>query len=144
VRALLDAYAGLDTAPLAAAYQQWKAATDALAHARDAAADIDRERERLAWQIGELDKLAPAEGEWDELDAEHKRLSNGQSLLDAARAALDAIAEGEHNAQALAGHAIDQLEDVTRFDASLSGAIESLQGAQAQLQDAAHTLSSYK
>lgn len=143
VRALLDAYAGLDTTPLSTAFQQWKAAGEALEHARTAAADIDRERERLAWQIGELDKLAPAEGEWDELDAEHKRLSNGQSLIDAARSALDAITDGEHNAEALAGHAIDAIEDVARFDTSLAGVIEALQGAQAQLQDAAHTLSSY-
>jgi DNA repair protein RecN (Recombination protein N) len=143
VRALLDAYAGLDTAPLAAAFQQWKAAAEALAHARTAAADMAREHERLAWQIGELDKLAPADGEWDELDAEHKRLSNGQSLIDAARGALDAIAEGEQNAQALSGRAIEAIEDVARFDTSLAGVIEALQGAQAQLQDAAHTLSSY-
>lgn len=143
VRALLDAYAGLDGAPIAAAFQRWKAAGEALAHARTAAADLDRERERLAWQIGELDKLAPAAGEWDELDAEHKRLSNAQSLIDAARGALDAIADGETNAEALAGQAIAALDDVTSFDAALAGVIESLQGAQAQLQDAAHTLSSY-
>lgn len=143
VRALLDAYAGLDGAPLAAAFQRWKAAGDALVHARTAAADIDRERERLAWQIGELDKLAPADGEWDELDAEHRRLANAQALIDAARGALDAIAEGETTAEALAGRAIDAIEHVAGFDASLGGVIESLQGAQAQLQDAAHTLSSY-
>lgn len=143
VRALLDAYAGLDGAPLVAAFQRWKAAGDALVHARTAAADIDRERERLAWQIGELDKLAPADGEWDELDAEHRRLANAQALIDAARGALDAIAEGETTAEALAGRAIDAIEHVAGFDASLGGVIESLQGAQAQLQDAAHTLSSY-
>jgi len=143
VRALLDAYAGLDVAPLAAAFQRWKAAGDALVHARGAAADLDRERERLAWQIGELDKLAPAEGEWDELDAEHKRLSNAQSLIDAARGALDAIADGETNAEALAGQAINAIDDVAQYDAALAGVIEALQGAQAQLQDAAHTLSGY-
>ena len=35
-------------------------------------ADLERERERLAWQIGEVDKLAPGDGEWDELNAEHR------------------------------------------------------------------------
>lgn len=143
VRALLDAYAGLDTRALAAAWHGWKEAGEALAHARSAQADLDRERERLAWQIGELDKLAPGDGEWDELDAEHRRLSNAQSLIDAARGALDAVSEADDSAEGLAGRAIDALQDVASYDASLAAVIEVLQGAQAQLQDAAHSLSSY-
>jgi DNA repair protein RecN (Recombination protein N) len=143
VRALLDACAGIATAPLTAAWQQWKAAGDALVHARSAQADLDRERERLAWQIGELDKLAPGDGEWDELDTEHRRLSNAQALIDAARGALAAVAEADDNADALAGRAIDALQDVAGFDTALAAVIEVLQGAQAQLQDAAHSLSSY-
>ncbi len=143
VRGLLDAYGGVDTAPLAAAWQQWRSAQEVLEKARGAQADLERERERLAWQIGELDKLAPADGEWDELDAEHRRLSHAQALMDGARAALEAISEADPNAEQLAGLAIDKLQDVAEYDAALAGVIEVLQGAQAQLQDAAHTLSSY-
>ncbi|MGD9836099.1 MAG: DNA repair protein RecN [Piscinibacter sp.] len=143
VRGLLDAYGGVDTAPLAAAWQHLRSAQDALEKARGAQADLERERERLAWQIGELDKLAPADGEWDELDAEHRRLSHAQALMDGARAALEAISEADPNAEQLAGLAIDKLQDVAEYDAALAGVIEVLQGAQAQLQDAAHTLSSY-
>lgn len=143
VRALLDAYAGLDTAPLAAAYQQQKAAAEVLAKARGAQADLDRERERLAWQIGELDKLAPGDGEWDELEAEHKRLANAQALLDAARLALDAVADADTSAEGLAGRAIDALQSVAGYDGALAEVAEVLQGAQAQLQDAAHTLNGY-
>lgn len=143
VRGLLDAYGSIDVAPLAASWQQWRTAQEALAQARGAQADLERERERLAWQIGELDKLAPAEGEWDELDAEHRRLSNAQALMDGARAALDACSEADENAEHLAGIAIDKLQHVAEFDSTLAGVIEALQGAQAQLRDAAHTLSSY-
>ena len=63
VRGLLDAYAGVDAAPLAQTWSHWKAATDALKLAQTKHADLDRERERLAWQIGEVDKLAPAADE---------------------------------------------------------------------------------
>ncbi|MFT3666565.1 DNA repair protein RecN [Piscinibacter sp.] len=143
VRALLDAYAGIATAPLLAAWQHWRGARQALDEARGAQDGLERERERLAWQIGELDKLAPAEGEWDELDAEHRRLSHAQALMDGARAALDAVSEGDANAGQLAGFAIDKLQDVAEYDAALAGVIDALQGAQAQLQDAAHTLASY-
>ena len=143
VRALLDGYAQLDVAPLAARWSAWRAATQALAGARAKQGDLERERERLAWQIGEVAKLAPGADEWSELDAEHTRLAHGQSLIDAARLALDAIDQAEVNADALAGRALAALQDVAGFDARLEGPIEALAGAQAQLQDAAHTLAGY-
>ena len=143
VRALLDGYAQLDVAPLAARWSEWRAATQALAGARGKQGDLERERERLAWQIGEVAKLAPGADEWSELDAEHTRLAHGQSLIDAARLALDAIDQAEVNAEALAGRALVALQNVAAFDARLEGPIEALAGAQAQLQDAAHTLAGY-
>ncbi|HET7792135.1 MAG TPA: DNA repair protein RecN [Rhizobacter sp.] len=143
VRALLDAYAGVDAAPLATAWSRWKAAGEQLAMARSQQADLERERERLAWQVGEVDKLAPGADEWEELNADHQRLSNAQSLMDAARTALDAISEAELSADGLTARAVDALQDVASFDTRLANVAEVLQSAQAQLQDAAHTLSSY-
>jgi DNA repair protein RecN (Recombination protein N) len=143
VRALLDAFAGVDAAPLAALWSGWKQAAEALAAAGTQQASLERERERLAWQIGEVDKLAPGADEWAELEAEHTKLANAQSLIDAARAALDAVSDADDNADALTGRALHALQDVAAFDVQLASTIEVLQGAQAQLQDAAHTLSSY-
>ena len=143
VRALLDGHAQVDAAPLGIRWTEWRAATQALAAAGEQQGRLETERERLAWQIGELTKLAPGADEWSELDAEHARLAHGQSLIEAARAALDAIADADANADALAGRAVDALQAVVTFDARLEGPIEALQGAQAQLQDAAHTLRGY-
>lgn len=143
VRALLDDQAGIDATPLAALHAAWKQAAEALEQARSRQDELERERERLAWQIGEIDRLAPADGEWDELNAEHQRLSHAQSLMDAARLALDAVSEGETSADGLAGRAADALSEVARYDERLGPIVEVLQGAQAQLQDAAHTLSAY-
>lgn len=143
VRELLDGFAGLDTAPLARAYATWKQAAEALAQAQGQQADALRERERLAWQIGELDGLAPGDGEWEELNAEHERLAHGQSLIDAAKSALDALDEAEPSAQSLATTALDQLERVLDHDDRLLSAVQALRDVQAQLQDASHTLSAY-
>lgn len=143
VRALLDAQAGLDAAPLAAAWQRWRAALAALDAAKTQRDTLERERERLAWQVGEVDKLAPGDHEWDELNAEHQRLSHGQALLDGARAALDAVSEGEPSADGLVTRAIDALDEVAAYDAEIAGVIDVLRGAQAQLEDAAHTLNGY-
>ena len=143
VRGLLDAYAGVDTAPLTAVWATWKAAGETLAKARSQQADLERERERLAWQVGEVDKLAPGADEWEELNADHQRLSNAQSLMDAARTALDAISNAEVSADGLASRAVDALQNVADFDTRLADVAGILQSAQTQLQDAAHTLSSY-
>ncbi len=143
VRELLDAQAGLDVRPLAALWSQARAAGAALDRARTKSAEIERERERLAWQVGEIERLAPAEGEWDELNAEHQRLAHAQALIDAARTALEALSDAENNAAALAQQATDALAGVAQFDARLAPVLDIVQGAQAQLRDAAHTLSGY-
>ena len=143
VRALLDGYAGLDTSPLAAGYGRWKQASEKLLAAQTRSGELLRERERLAWQIGEVDRLAPGDGEWEELNSEHQRMSHGQSLLDAVRAALDAMSEAEPSAESQTASALDQLEKVLDFDAELQPAVETLRSVQAQLQDATHTLTSY-
>ena len=143
VRGLLDGFAGVDSAVLAGLWSEWKSSTETLAAAGTQQAGLERERERLAWQIGEVDKLAPGTDEWAELEAEHKKLANVQSLIDAARTALDAVSEADDNADVLAGRALHALQDVAAFDSQLASTIEVLQGAQAQLQDAARTLSGY-
>jgi DNA repair protein RecN (Recombination protein N) len=143
VRAMLDARAGVDTAALAQAHARWRAAEQALEHARAQREAVERERERLAWQIGELGKLAPGHDEWEALNAEHQRLAHAQALLEAARDALDALAEADTSASRLAGRAASRLDDVARFDERLTGVIDVVRSAQVQLDDAAHTLAGY-
>ena len=142
-RELLDGQAGIDTRALAEAFAERKAAAEALDRARERRDEIERERERLAWQIGELDKLAPGDDEWAELSAEHQRLAHGQALIDAARGALELLSDGEATAEHGTQRAIDLLADVAEHDARLGPVVEVLQGAMAQLQDAAHSLNGY-
>ena len=143
VRGLLDDYAGVSTQPLEAAFSKWRAADDALARAHTQQADLERERERLAWQIGEIDKLAPRADEWETLNAEHSRLANVHTLLESARDALGAISEMDDSADALTSRAIDRLHEAAAIDGELASVVEVLQGAQAQLHDAARTLSGF-
>jgi len=143
VRALLDAHGAIDTQALAGAWAAWREAVRAFDTARSKQLDLERERERLAWQITEIDKLAPGADEWPELDAEHTKLAHAQALIEAARGALEGIAEADVNAAALTGRALDALQSVAAYDPQLAETIEVLQGAQVQLEDAAHTLNGY-
>jgi DNA repair protein RecN (Recombination protein N) len=140
VRALVDAQAGVDTAALQAAWAQRREAHKRLTEAGARQADLDRERERLQWQISELDKLQPKMDEWEELNTEHQRLAHGQAILDAAQLALNAVSEADDNAEGLTQRAITALEAVAEVEPHLGSALEVLRSAQAQLQDAAHSL----
>ena len=143
-REMVDAQAGLSTNDLAGRFAARKAAAEALARARERSDEIARERERLAWQISELERLSPTEGEWPALSAEHQRLAHAQALMDAARRALDDVADADRaNAEALTSRAIDGLAGVAHHDGRIAPIIEALQGALAQLQDAAHSLNAY-
>ena len=143
VRALLDEQAAIDAAPVAAAYAAWAQATATLAGARERQGELDTERERLAWQLAEVERLSPTDDEWQALTAEHGRLSHAQALMTASQQALDDVSEGELNALKLVSRAASALREVADYDASLGPVIEALDGAELQLQDAAHSLSSY-
>jgi len=144
VRQLLDAYAQAETRPVRAAWLAWREALKALDDARRAQDTLATERERLAWQIGELDKLAPLEGEWEELNTQHGRLSNAQALIDAAQQA-NALLEGDEEAGALAllARASEGLSDLARVEPEFQALADVLASAQAQAEDAAHSLHAY-
>ena len=143
VRALLDEQAGIDAAPVAAAHAAWAQATAALASARARQGELDTERERLAWQLAEVERLSPSDDEWQAITAEHGRLSHAQALMTASQQALEDVSEGELNALKTVSRAAAALREVADYDTALAPVIEALDGAELQLQDAAHSLSSY-
>ena len=144
VRQLLDGYARADTQPVRHAWQAWRESRQALDDARRAQDTLATERERLAWQIGELDKLAPLEAEWEELNTQHGRLSNAQALIDAAQQA-NTLLEGDEEAGALTllARASQSLSDLARVEPEFQSLADVLASAQAQAEDAAHSLHAY-
>ena len=104
VRELLDAYAQIPAQALQTLWNDWRQSLQTLEHARAAQDQLQQERERLSWQISEVDKLSPGNDEWDNLNAQHTRLSHAQSLMDAAQSALTHLQEEDaahsHLAQA--------------------------------------------
>jgi len=143
VRALLDAQAGADSAALQSAWTAWRAALALLDKARLQRDGLERERERLAWQITELDKLELGADQWEALNAEHQRLAHAQALLDGARTALQNLADDHQSADALTSRAINALDEVSRHDAALGEVAAVLRNAQALIEDAVHTLNNY-
>jgi DNA repair protein RecN (Recombination protein N) len=140
VRDLLDAYAGVDRAPLTRAWAAWRAAQQALDDATQRQATLRDEAERLQWQVGELDKLDPKPGEWPELNAQHARLANAQSLIDAAQAAVAALDDDEPSASHLIHRAIAALQAQGAVEPAFAAIADTLHSALAQVQDSVHSL----
>jgi DNA repair protein RecN (Recombination protein N) len=143
VRGLLDGYAGVNTQALQQHWQRWRTAQKTLADARTAQDSLQRERERLAWQIGELDKLAPGANEWDELNASHTRLANAQSLLEAAQGALAAIEDDDGGAAGGLSKAQSLLQAQEQVEPAFAELAQVLASSLAQAEDAAHSLHTY-
>ena len=143
VRGLLDAYAQLDGAALTARWHAWRLAGKLLADALAAQGTLQRERERLSWQIGELDKLAPQADEWEQLNGDHGRLSNTQALLDAAQGALDTLQSDEINACGALDSALSRLQQQEHFEPAFKAMTEVLASSLAQVEDTVHSLRAY-
>jgi DNA repair protein RecN (Recombination protein N) len=144
VRGLLDAYAGIDHRPLKAAWQAWRQAQQALTDALQAQSTLANERERLAWQIGELEKLNPQTDEWQELSTQHSRLANAQALIDGANQGT-LLLEGDEDGGALRqlARAIQTLQSLGQFEPEFTALAEVLTSAQAQAEDVAYSLHAY-
>jgi DNA repair protein RecN (Recombination protein N) len=143
VRGLLDGYAGVNTQPLQQLWHRWRAAQKTLAEARAAQDSLQRERERLAWQIGEVEKLAPGADEWDELNTSHTRLANAQSLLEAAQGALEALETEEAGATRRLSQAQALLQAQQHIEPVFTELAQVLASSLAQAEDASHSLHAY-
>ncbi len=143
VRELLDAYAGVSTHTLQQHWAAWRAASKDLEHAMAAQDTLQRERERLQWQIGELDKLNPGMDEWDELNTQHTRLSHAQALLETAQNALFLLEDDEAGISSPLGRAQEMLQDNEHLEPEFQAIADVLASSLAQINDAQHSLQIY-
>ncbi len=94
-RQLLDAFAGLDLAPVRAAWAAQRQARDALFSAEAAIARARTEEDYLRHAVAELDKLIPLPGEEADLDARRRLMQSAARIReDIARAAAALSNEG--------------------------------------------------
>jgi len=144
-RELFDTHAQLiETA--GAVNRAWRAmreAQQAVETAQSRDRELQLERERLAWQLSEFDKLAPQPGEWEEVSAEHHRLSHSASLIDGVQGALGALSESDEAMISQLGAIISKVRGLADIDPDLNDVLASLEPAEIQLQEASYSLSHY-
>lgn len=145
-RQLLDAYGGTVAlaAEVATLHRAWRDAEDALEAARAGAASLEEERDRLSWQVRELDELALIPEGWEVLRADHDRLAHAASLIEGAEAGLEALSEGESAAVSQVAGIGAKLRQLAHHDAELDAVTELLDAAEIQLGEAVRALRHYR
>jgi DNA repair protein RecN (Recombination protein N) len=144
-RELFDTHAGLtDTAAtVTRAWRTWREKVQAVEHAQTRDRELQLERERLAWQLTELDKLAPQPGEWEEINTEHRRLSHSANLIEGVQRALGALSESDEAMITHLASVVSKVRDLAEIDPALNDVLAALEPAEIQLQEAAYSLSHY-
>lgn len=144
-RDMLDQQGGLVelARETSAAWQAWQQALKALRLAQQNAHAIEQERERLQWQLQELEALAPRAGEWEEISNEQSRLAHGQALLEGASRAQDLLDNDSGSVLQGLNAAAQQIQQLLRHDHHLQSVFEAIESARISVSEAVSDLNSY-
>ena len=144
-RELLDRHAGL--LPLATEVAQaFKILSDSrrrLEQAENAGQDVERERERLEWQLEELTELSPQEGEWVSIQSEHARLANGAKLIGGCQEAIEVLSDADNSLESSLSKVCTNVGALAEHDPALAEINQALESASIQLDEAIHGLNRY-
>ena len=144
-RHLLDnnAQLGPKAQEVGASYKHWFALRQQRTQFETNAKQVLLERERLEWQVSELDKLRIQPEEWQEITNEHSRLAHAASLIEGAQFALNAISESEDPILKQIAVINQKLAKLTEFDEGLQAIVDNLEPARIHLQEATSALNDY-
>jgi len=144
-RELLDRHASL--LPLASEVAQaFKTLADSrrrLEQAENAGQDVERERERLEWQLEELTELSPQEGEWASIQSEHARLANGAKLIGGCQEAIEILSDADNSLESTLSKVCITVSSLAEHDPALGDINQALESASIQLDEAIHGLNRY-
>ncbi|HAS62228.1 MAG TPA: DNA repair protein RecN [Vibrio sp.] len=144
--AMLDQYAGhLNLLKNTRnAYQTWRQEDNNLKQLRENSAQNQAQKQLLEYQIKELNELSLGEEEYEELEQEHKRLSNSGELASTCQQAIELIYEGEEvNALGILQSANQSLIQLAELDETLAELPNMLAEAIIQIEEANNELRNY-
>ncbi|MCK6265365.1 DNA repair protein RecN [Vibrio sp. ZSDE26] len=144
--AMLDQYAGHTNLLKSTrnAYQNWRQADNNLKQLKENSATNQAQKQLLEYQIKELNELSLGEEEYEQLEQEHKRLSNSGELASTCQQAIELIYEGEEvNALGILQSANQSLIQLAELDEKLTELPNMISEAMIQLEEANAELRNY-
>ncbi|MDM8348200.1 DNA repair protein RecN [Pseudomonas sp. sp1636] len=145
-RRLLDEYAGSQelARQVQLAAQRWKQTRSELQRLSSLGDEQRSRHQLLSYQLEELDSLALGESELEQLEQEHKNLTNAESLLSACRLVIEQCSENDAGnvLSALTG-SLNRLGAFQGQPSALSEATNLLASAQIQVEEAVGELNRF-
>ena len=135
---LIDNYANLhaDLAEMQQSYQYWRKQYQLRKNYHQQCAENEARKQLLQYQVEELDEFAIKENEFEEMEETHARLSNAESLTELSQSVLEVLSNDNVNADSLIYQAIRDLEDLAEVDTRYQSALDMLNEALIQVQEA--------
>jgi DNA repair protein RecN (Recombination protein N) len=144
-RILLDDFGGLSAlaAEVVTAYKRWRELYERRREMELNAAAYAEELAELRDQVRELQQLGPSAEEWEALQQEHSRLAHAASLLSGGEECRELLAEGEASVLRQIRGAQHKLQELIEYDAAMLEALDSLDTAAIQIEEADRFLKKY-
>lgn len=144
-RNVLDNFAGLSVlvAQVAAQYKTWHQLHLQRIEAEKNANLYADELADLRDKTRELSQLTLSPSEWEELQQEHLRLSNGASLITGGEECRELLSEGELSVLRLLAQVQHKLQSLREYDSAIAEAAETLDSAIIQLEETDRFLNRY-
>ncbi len=145
-REILDGHANLlrDAEAVALLYRDWQALHRRRMQLEQNAAAVLAERDLLQFQRSELEGLNFSVAEWEELQAEHSRLSHAANLLETAQFGVEVLSEADTSCLAQLNALTARVRAGVEFDAKLQETLTMLESAQNDLQESVYALRHYQ
>ena len=128
---------------VSAYYKSWSQLNTQRIEAEKNASLYAEELAELRDQTRELSQLGITAAEWEEMQHEHHRLSNGASLLSGGELCRELLSENEASALHMLAQIQHKLQGLAAFDNSLNEAAEALDSAIIQLEEVDRFLNRY-
>jgi DNA repair protein RecN (Recombination protein N) len=145
-RRLLDEYAGSQelARQVQLAAQRWKQTRNELERISNIGDEQRSRHQLLSYQLEELDNLALGEDELQQLEQEHKNLTNAESLLSTCRLVLDQCSESDAgNVLSALTSSLNRLSAFQGQPGPLNEAVNLLASAQIQVEEAVGELNRF-
>ncbi len=142
---LLDEFAGIESErfAVAAAFVEWQKTRDEGNRLATLQKEAAARAEFLAFQLTEIDRVAPKPAEDDELAAQRVVLANADKLQRLSTDAYQALYEGETAALPALGIVWRRLSELAAIDERFAGHLAARDAVKSQLEDLAYFLRSY-
>ncbi|MDE8034337.1 DNA repair protein RecN [Actinobacillus equuli subsp. equuli] len=140
---VLDNYAGIHSLlnEMSNQYHRWKKLHQQVKNFRQQCQENEARKQLLQYQVDELDEFAIKQGEFEEMEETHSRLSNSEALTALSQEVTDLLSENELNVDSMLYKAIRHLEDLVEVDSRYQSALNMLNESLIQVQEASSEVS---